>query len=306
MRAFPRLGVLLVLISCLLATEAQAQVRVALEIERRLHIPYEPIVALVSIQNLSGKELLLQDDETINWFAFQIETVEGRRIAPRDSSYSLQPVQIGPGQTVKRALNLTPLYPLDEYGSYRLRAVVHVPEYKAYFSSNPEQIDITEGRKIWQQTVGVPMSEPDGGSLRTLTLMTHRAGKRNSLYLRIEDKDQGLIFATHRLGTMVSYSEPRVEIDGNNQVHVLHNAMPTIWMHSHIGLRGEVLKRDQYLEDKKKPILSASNGAVAVVGARQFDPKALAAQQAEAEQNTPSISDRPVPLPNPFGSNPTP
>jgi len=285
---------------------AHAQIRVQLEFERKLYIPYEPILAKVSIENLSGRELLLEDANNINWFTFQIETAKGRKVAPRDSSYTLSPVQIGAGQTVTRVLNLTPLYPLDEFGSYQLRAVVHAPQFHSYFSSSVHKIDITPGRKVWEQRVGVPMTEADGGDLRTLTLLTHRAGKRNSLYLRIQDDDKGLIYATHRLGPTVSYSEPSVELGPDNTIHVLHNIKPTVWMHSHIGLKGEVMRREQYLETRGKPFLQPGNGTVAVIGGTYFDPEAIAQQQQEQLENTPSLSDRPVPLPDALGAQPNP
>jgi len=289
-----------------LTPTAEAQIRVALEFQRKLFIPYEPILAKVSIENLSGRELTLQDQENTNWFSFQIETAEGRAIAPRSASYTLDPVQIGAGQKIERLLNLTPLYPLDEYGSYSVRAVVHAPDFHSYFSSSIHKIDITEGRKIWQQRVGVPMTEADGGDLRTLTLLTHRHMKKNSLYLRIEDEEKGLIYATHRLGPMVSYSDPSVELSPENSIHVLHNIKPTVWMHSHIGLKGEVLIRDQFLETRGKPFLRPQDGSVAVVGGVKFDPEQLAQQEQQRKEQTPSISDRPVPLPDALGGQSNP
>jgi hypothetical protein len=169
---FPNRGFLAILaVAALLAMmshRAKAQVTVDLSIKRNLYVAYEPLLATVRVSNLSGNRLLLADVEGKKWFGFQIETLDGRPIPPTDPNYEIDPIEVGSGESITRTVNLTQLYPLSDFGSYRVRASVYAAELGGYFSSPPLTVEITEGRLIWQQTVGVPGMgggpEPRGSS----------------------------------------------------------------------------------------------------------------------------------------------
>lgn len=298
----PVLRKILFFIICLLAIEpVSAQVRVTLSFKRFLYIAYEPVIATVTIENLTGRELFLHDSGSDRWFGFQIESSDGRLIPPRNANYQLQPVQIGAGQSIRRSVNVTPLYPISEYGIYRIKATVYVADMDRYFSSNSQTIEITEGKEIWKEVVGVPPNLGlEGGSTRRLSLLTHRLSKTTMLYLRIEDPDVGVVRATHQLGRYVTFGTPDVMLDEKNQIHVLQNVAPKTYLHSHIGLNGEVLVREFYSEVASRPVLRKNpDGSVNVVGGVKYDPTQEAQQQPGGSSSTPSLSDRPVPLPSP-------
>lgn len=276
--------------------EAPAQVRVDISFKRKLYVMYEPVIANVSISNLSGRQLVLEDAEGRPWFGFNIEAEDGRLVPPIHPNYSLAPAAIGPGEKITRAVNLTPLYPLGEFGLYRVRAAVWVPEFQRFFSSPPLSIEITEGRAIWQQVVGVPGNEARP-SLRTITLLSHKLSRTTRLYLRIEDKERGLIYATHQLGQFLSFGQPAVMLDVKNDIHILQNSAPKEFLYSHIDLDGKVIERKAYAEVGTRPSLSKKpDGTVVVAGGAVIDPRA---RVPEAEVATDKLSDRPVPLPPP-------
>ena len=293
MRHFQKpLAAALLLLAFLSAASAQLQVDLAFK--RTLYLAYEPLVANVSITNLSGNSLNLRDSDGTHWFGFQIETLDGRPIAPLDSRHTTPPLLLQPGEKLTRPVNLTPLYPITEYGGYRIRAAIRVPSLGRTFTSSPLNVEITEGRPVFQKTVGVPADQPGGGGTRQITLLTHRLPSSTQLYLRIVDPERGVVHCTHRLGRLVSYGTPEILLDKKNQVHVLQNVAPKAFLYSHIGLNGEVLERKTYQQNIKRPaLIQTADNRIAVVGAREFDPAA----EAEKQQTTPSISDRPVPLP---------
>lgn len=287
------LAVALLLLTFLLPA-ARAQLQVELGFKRTLYIAYEPLIANVSITNLSGNSLNLRDSEGHHWFGFQIETLDGRPVPPRDSRHTNPPLLLQPGQKLTRAVNLTPLYPISEYGGYRIRAAIHVPSLNRTFTSSPLNVEVTEGRSIYKKTVGVPANQPGGGGLREINLLTHRLPSSTQLYLRIIDPERGIVHCTHRLGRLVSYGTPEVILDINNHVHVLQNVAPKSFLYSHIGLNGEVITRKTYQQNVKRPALVRTpDERIVVVGATEFDPQA----EQEKKQSTPSISDRPVPIP---------
>jgi hypothetical protein len=273
---------------------ARAQLQVDMSLKRSLYLAYEPLIVNVTIQNLTGNSLNLRDTPEIPWFGFQIETLDGRPIPPRSAEHSNSPLLLQPGEKLTRPVNLTPLYPISEFGGYRIRAAIHAPSLGRTFSSEPMNIEITEGRPIFEKSVGVPTDQPGGGSTRKITVLTHRLPNSTQLYLRITDPDAGVIKCTHRLGRIVSYGSPDIMLDGANQIHILQNVAPKAFLHSHIGLNGEVLERKTYQQNIKRPVLMIKDGQVTVIGAKEIDTAAIA----EREHSTPSISDRPVPLPD--------
>jgi hypothetical protein len=277
-----------------LASPAWGQLQVDIGLKRTLYIAYEPLIVNVSIKNLTGNALELYDSDGQHWFGFQIETLDGRPIATRSSSYTNAPLVLEAGQKLTRAVNLTPLYPIAEYGGYRISASIYAPTLKRYFNSPPLNVEITEGRPVFEKTVGVPANEKGGGEFRKITLLTHRLPNSSQLYLRIENTEKRTVYCTHRLGRIVSYGTPDVVLDKRNQIHVLQNVAPKAFLYSHIGLNGEVLDRKTYQQGLKRPALrELPDGTISVIGAQVIDPTAVA-----SEQPVPSLSDRPVPLPN--------
>ncbi|MEI6344715.1 MAG: hypothetical protein WCP41_05065 [Verrucomicrobiota bacterium] len=279
----------------------RAQLLVDFSLQRNLYIAYEPLLATVRITNLSGGNLLLADVEGKKWFGFQIETLDGRPIPPIDPNYEIEPVQIGAGESITRTVNLTPLYPLGDYGSYRVRATVYAAELGGYFSSPPMTVEITEGRMLWQQVVGVPGMGQGRGSERTITLLAQRLPDKTDLYLRIQDKNAGIVYCTSRLGDFISYGKPQVLLDSTNSIHILQNSAPRLFVYSKVGLDGKILSRISYNAPKTRPTLARSaDGTISVFGGIPFDPHATPPPFQIAK-----LSDRPVPLPTPEAA-PTP
>jgi hypothetical protein len=274
------------------STIAQVQVDVALK--RSLYMVYEPLICNVTITNLSGGTLTLEDTPREKWFGFQIETADGRPLPPINPDYRNQPVEIEAGQSLTRSINVTPLYPLSEFGTYRLRAAIYCAQIGRYFMSPQLNLEITEGRQLWQQTVGVPEGVGEGKS-RTFTILAHRLPRTTMLYLRVEDKESGIIYCTTQLGRFITFASPDIQIDGGNQIHILQNTAPKAFLYSHFDVNGKVIKQEAYQAYNSKPYLVRKPDAtVAVVGGVLYDPKAT-----PPEQQLPKLSDRPVPLPTP-------
>jgi hypothetical protein len=289
-------------IIALLPASLHAQILVDLSIKRVLYIAYEPLLATVRITNLSGNPLLLADVEGKKWFGFQVETLDGRPIPPSNPDYEIDPIKVGPGESITRTINLVQLYPITDFGSYRIRASVYSAELSNYFSSPPLSVEITEGRLLWQQTVGVPATGGIKGGNRTISLLSHRLTERTDLYLRIEDKEAGIVYCTHRLGDYISYGKPDIMLDASNTIHVLQNNIPHEFIYTKVGLDGKILDQLSYNAPKTRPQLKRfDDGTISVVGGTLFDPKAT-----PTPGIIPNLSDRPVPLPTPEQPTPTP
>ena len=276
------------------AEQAAAQVRVDISFKRKLYVMYEPLIATVTINNLSGRPLLLENSDHHRWFGFNIESGEGRIVPPIHADYALQPAAVGPGEKLTRAVNLTPLFPLHDFGGYRIKASIYVAAFDKYFSSPPLAVEITEGRPIWQEVVGVPGADGKP-ELRTVTLLSHTLSRSTRLYVRIEDRERGRVYATHQLGQFLTFGRPEVMLDVDNQIHILQNTLPKQFLYTHLGLGGEVLGQQAYREAGSRPRLAKQEGgSVAVVGGKPFTP---GEEEQITQEATDKVGDRPVPLP---------
>ena len=276
------------------AEEAAAQVRVDIAFKRKLYVMYEPLIATVTINNLSGRPLLLENSDHHHWFGFNIESADGRIIPPINADYALAAAAVGPGEKLTRSVNLTPLFPLHEFGLYRVKASVYVAAFARYFSSPPLAVEITDGRPIWQEVVGIP---GNGGEhdLRTITLLSHKLSRSTRLYVRIENREHGRVYATHQLGQFLTFGRPEVLLDVDNQIHILQNTLPKQFLYTHLGLSGEILAQQAFSDAGSRPrLVKEAGGTVKVAGGRPFTP---GVEDPQDEATTDKLGDRPVPLP---------
>jgi hypothetical protein len=272
-----------------LAATSQGQIQVELKFQRLQYIAHEPILATLKVVNLSGRDIDLRDDNGQRWFGFEINAGEGRLLAPFKRETPEPALHVEAGKTVTRKINLTPLFPVHDFGAYHVRANVYFSDLDKFFYSATKVFQVTDARPIWQKTIGIPEGMRGAGEARTYSLLSNRFPNHTSLYVRVENKETGAVYSTYSLGRVIANDEPQAEIDRANQLHVLHCAAPRSWAYSHVGWNGELLKQSNFLETKSRPRLRhAADGAIAVSGGMLNVPVAES-RRAPA----PKLSDRP-------------
>lgn len=277
---------------CFVASSARAQIQVELKLPRLQYIAYEPVVANLTITNLAGREVDLRGTGGQPWFSFEVNGNENQSIAPV-STAATEPLRIAAGKRVTRKINLTPLFGVHDFGTYRVRAHVYFADLNTFFYSQTKVFEITDARPIWQKTVGVPQREGTAGNIRTYSLMTNRFPDHTSLYVRVEDKDSGVVYATYSLGQAIAFDQPQTEFDRSNQLHVLYCAAPRTWAYARVGLNGELLSRASFAETKTRPrLVHAEDGLVKVAGGMMDTPMTQT-----AGENAPKLSARPLNAP---------
>jgi len=275
------------------ATAAHAQIQVELKFKRLQYIAHEPVMATIKITNLAGRDIDLQAENGRPWFGFEVNAGEGRLLAPLKQNTPEPALHIEAGKTVTRNVNLTPAFPVHDLGSYHVRANVYFADLNKFFYSPTKVFQVADARPIWQRTVGIPEGMPGAGEVRTYSLLSNRFPNHTSLYVRVANKDRGVVYTTYSLGRVIAYDEPQAELDRANQLHVLHCAAPRSWAYSHIGVNGELLAHSTFMETKTRPRLRhAADGAIAVSGGK---PESPISQSARGP--APKLSARPPSVP---------
>lgn len=274
------------------AGTVEAQIQVELKFKRLQYVAHEPVMATVKITNLAGRDIDLRGEKGQRWFGFEVTAGEGRLLAPTSQDAEL-PLRMEAGQTVRRKINLTPLFPVHELGPYHVRANVFFADLNKFFYSQTKVFQVGDARPLWQRTVGVPEGMPGAGAVRTYSLLTNRFPDYTKLYVRVEDKGTGAVYSTFSLGRVIAVDEPQAELDRANQLHVLHCAAPRTWAYSRIGVNGELLAQSTFMETKTRPRLQhATDGAIAVRGGVLDAPARQTTRKSAAK-----LSTRPAPPP---------
>lgn len=273
-------------------SSARAQLEVGMEMKRHIFLRGEPVEVTVAIRNLAGKDVILRDVDDHQWFGFEITRGADTPIGPLSPDYRNDPLVILSGDAVRHKVDLLKLYPMTEYGTYQVRAAIYFPETGKYLTSGPLRIDISDGRKLWTRTVGVPASKDGAGGYRVVTLLAFQQPKENTLYARVEDDATGNIFGTYPLGRLVGGSTPAAEFDADNTLHVFHLVGPSLYNLSKIGVNGEWLGQTLWNSAKgRATVRRKTDGRMVIVGATRVNDAPVNAPP------VPKLSDRPVALP---------
>ena len=274
----------------LLAPLASAQIEIRIDSKNDFYIQHESLPVTVSIRNLAGRDIFLSSEPDRPWLTFRMSKEDGRVIPQFDTLYSLEPLMLKAGESVKRTIDINRLFPMDVVGGYVVRADIYFTGTESYYGSNALKLMISPGRLVWQQIVGVPEGQPGAGERRRLTLYTHRTKDKVYMYMKIDNPDGDQIYTMMRLGRFASYSENvTVEFDGKNRVHVLHIGAPKSYIYTVFDLQGNRLESEVYLAGSSRPRLKMAGNKVSVVGGTLET-----ASQSASALGVPKISDRPL------------
>ncbi len=282
------------------AVTAPAQVQLEVSLSRRSYILYESITATITIVNHAGQDLEFTDVPGKQWFNVEMYGSEGEPIPPYDPDYKLSPLTVPAGQSVKRKIDLTPLFPVRDIGAHHIRANLYLASADRFFYSNNALFDLTDGHVLWQQTVGTP-----AGGVRQMSLLSHHQFDRIMLYVRVRDADGPNVYTTQPIGRVLTTgSEPQTMLDSHNVLHVIHEAVPRAYYYTQVGTDGARLGQSVYTsEGQNRPhLVKMPSGEVQVRGGKAQEAGTTASEAVSPTRglngpDQPKLSDRPAGLP---------
>jgi hypothetical protein len=252
---------------------AQAQISVQLTIERDALMLFESIPVVANVHNFSGRTIELADDDQTSWLNFLVSDEAGATISPVGNKLAFDPVKIAPGITVRITFDLLTHYDLRQRGTFIVRAVVD--GNGAHALSSPVKFNITRGREVWKQTVGLHVAAGQTNEdYRTYALLSRRAEHSEVLYASVQDDPHQLVYGTIPLGESISVGNPTAMIDNDGHLHVLFRSGPRSHSYAEVDPAAKVVKRAVYSDVLSAPQLVAeADGTVAVHGGEQTYPR---------------------------------
>lgn len=283
LQTLPALAALL-----LCAGSASAQIAASLGISKKQHLAGEPVLAVVTITNHSGRDLIFQSDGRFQWLDFIVKKSNGNPVNAKNNAL-FGPMKIQAGQTMAREVDLSQHFQLGEPGNFSVAAVIHMPgnpnagnsTNRVFFNQNP-------GRLYWSQKVGVSGAS---GHTREFRLLNFTGDSKSQIYAQIIDGRTGQFVRTFLLGDVLMLRKPLATVDRQQRMHVMFLATPTMWVHCVIDTDGRLVDRKIHQRGPQgdPQLLTFADGSVSVANSIPFDPKAAAEERSKIRK----ASDRP-------------
>ncbi|MEM7147829.1 MAG: hypothetical protein AAF591_22190 [Verrucomicrobiota bacterium] len=290
-------GVILAAAAFLMMVPAlRAQIAVDMQLPKRNFISYEPVKATVTVYNRSGRDVVLGGPSDTSWLQFQVSDYGGNLMTPIGGGANVKPVMLPALGKVTQSIDLSELYPIFDYGTYRFRASVFFPPTQQFYDSDGVSVNMADGKVIWGPVQSRrPAAYQGPGMERQFTLLKYRATEKTEIYVRVTDSKTGAVYATYSLGDVLLHVDPQATTDRDGNLHVLFYGTPQYCVHNIIGFTGKLLKRDIYkaTTTSRPEMVLSDQGQVGIRGGTLEDPEAAARQKPTGVR---SLSERP-PLP---------
>lgn len=272
----------------LCAGSAHAQIASSLKIGKKQHLAGESVMAVVTVTNHAGKDLVFHSDGRFQWLDFIVKTANGTMVSPKNRVL-FGPMKIGAGETLAREVDLSQHFQLDGPGNFSASAVIRPPgDGSNGTSTNRVFFNQSPGRLYWSQKVGVA----GGNRTREFRVLNFTGDSKSHIYAQIMDDKTGQLVRTFALGEVLMLRKPLVTVDRQQRMHVMYLATPVMWVHYVIDSDGNVVNRQIHQRGPvgDPQLLTLGDGSVQVSNSIPYDPKAAAEQRAKIHK----VSDRPT------------
>ena len=271
------------------AGSAHGQLAASLRISKNQHLAGEPVMAVVTITNHAGKELVFSSDGRFQWLDFIVKNGSGEQVSSKSTSI-FGPMKIAAGQSLAREVDLSAYFQLSEAGNFSVAALIRLPgDNREGTSTNRAFFNQSQGRLYWSQKVGIPGSS---NRTREFRLLNFSGDSKSQIYAQIVDGTTGQFVRTFLLGDCLMLRKPLTTVDREQRMHVMFLNTPTMWVHCVINTDGKLTEREIHQRGQvgDPQLLTFGDGTVRVGNSIPYDPNAAAAERSKIRK----ASDRPA------------
>ena len=267
---------------------AQAQIAASIRLAKQQHLAGEPVIAVVTLTNHAGRDLVFQSDGRFQWLDFVVKNSNGNPVSTKKTAL-FGAMKIAPGASLAREVDLAQQFQLGESGNFSVSAVIRLPGDNTQASStNRAFFTQSKGRLFWSQKVGIPGRTDQ---TREFRILNFSGDSKSQIYAQIVDGRTGQNVRTFLLGDCLMLRKPLATVDRQQRMHVMFLATPTMWVHCVIDTDGKLDDRQIHKRGAEgdPQLLTFADGSVQVANSIPYDAKAAAEQRAKIRK----ASDRP-------------
>lgn len=262
---------------------AFGQLAIGVTLNRDSYVEFEPILAEVTIRNVSGNTLDFRPGTNgakpgvaPGFLKFEITDNNGKKsellAPPFNPAIGLL---LTAGATSSRHVQINEHYGVTSAGHYRIMVRVGHRRFGTDYASPDTPFRVQravalrnlDGKPLLR-TVGVPGKDPDAPIQTRDCELFYFSSKGGTICgLRISDKKA--IHAVVRLGPLLRGAQPQLQVDSRSLLHILLDIGPRLAAYWVFGLDGTQKQKSYYRMDKENlPYLQRDPdlGRVMVVG----------------------------------------
>lgn len=228
---------------CLILTgQSIAQVEVRLDPVRREFLLGEPPALKLTLINHTDKAISFSNTPGRNWLNFTItRSGEAYPISP-NALPRFPKLTLNPGSRITRQINLSEFYSFNRDGAYKAVATVRMPDMQTTYSSNRSAFTLAHGGTIKTFTI------QSRGKRLKLAVKLLRVDGKDCLFGQSVNADSNTVLGACYMGTYLNFMQPRIMLDGAQNLHVLCQSTPEYFTYSTMSPAGtrrsyKVMKR---------------------------------------------------------------
>ena len=250
-----------------MAGPAAAQVNISLDLNQRVYVQFEPIVATARLDCRFGRMVVLNGDGDNPTFHLTVRNEYGHELARLPDAPRYEPLLSAGDAMIAVTNNLLRAYPMAQPGFYSIEA--RVEWMGRSFRSEKTHIEVVPGREVTRITGSVPADD----SQRTYRILHVNRNQQDHLLLRIDDEAASLCFGVYSLGRSVINEVPELALDVSGNIHVLFQTAPRIFRHSTYTPFGVLVDDQRFGQDFKLVRLKGQPDGSVVAEGRPEDRK---------------------------------
>ena len=252
------------LLAAISAASAEAQVDMVCKLKHDRTIQYESVVVRVQLVNNTSRPIDLADPDSDAQFQFDIEQTPGLTLSQTRPLVFSGSALVLPRGKLGVSVDVLPSYDLRKTGPYTLTARLDLGD--KVITSGKMYLDVVPGFEIDRIDTAVP---DNPSATRTYVLKTLHRERSERLFVRIDDEATDQSLGLLELGSIVRLFTPVILVDGEGQLHVLHQSGPDRFIHSVITPEGKPVKREPYAaEINRIRMEEKDDGEVVIKGGR--------------------------------------
>jgi len=227
------------------------------------YLPNESLKIGVSIENYSGQPMIFGQHR--GWIQFLIQDVKGRPVVRSRNPPPGEIFILKNASSSTRWIDLAPYFNVRQPGIYFVTAKISARHLRQNVQAQPCKIQVVKGLELASGKFGVPgSSQRDvAPEIRVFKLLRKRDSGRLSLYLRLAEENDYVVYNVQRLGPMVQLSPPEYQLDSKGQIHIFFRSGARTYIYCVADAQGQLQKRQThqtYLG--KRPAMRMNNKKV--------------------------------------------
>jgi hypothetical protein len=234
----------------MLPAGVHAQFKMAIEFDHPTTVRYEQIDAKLRIVNDSGKPLILDEKEGLNYIFFEVTKSSGDRVRALKHRPYYPRLIIPSGETGELTLNLLKYFDMTDEAQYIIKFYLRWGD--TTLAAEPRAMEVVAGMEVAKEKRGIPGYDR---RMREYSLRYWDRDKGQRLFLRVTDLHSGIIQGLFDLGDFVRIAQPEITFDQSGHVKIVHQTSSLVFTHSYFKSTEEgvtFLQREFYTTDGRK------------------------------------------------------